>query len=477
MPASGCTVATWEVATEAVVAIKSFQEFHPVPVLIVCDKGTEQELAKHTFAHPVVVRALEKFELPAEVRLHNNYHRADAIFGKMDALEQAVNTWGDSCFFDADLLFLETLRGPLDCELALSHNLSEANGKVDQIVSYGAFNAGLLWTCNPNFAAWWRQCYLTDYEGQFYEQSLLQAAVGRFRTDYFITTHNYGFWRGDVGKRHVSSFHCHLSKGLDTTMNPYTLDKAVTLRFQTFQYVGRHSKKVMEDTREALGHPKKVFFVHYGKSAGVYVNEQMKSMLTGYEMFDGYAIPGRNSDWSSDELTNILRNKGKDRPAYLHQQHEAIQPHHIQEARANGWKTFMFLRDPRDLIPAAFFWMKRTMETEGKNYLWPDHGHACQDWSLERHWYECIIRENRWLWSLPSWTTHIDHTAIFTERNFQRMCYEWFGYYAPAKAKMNASSNPGRKALCESGRLTQKMLRDLEATPEFAAFNHKFLIP
>jgi hypothetical protein len=65
--------------------------------------------------------------------------------------------------------------------------------KVNQNKTYGAFNAGYLWTRSLDFPQAWRDVYLT--RSKFYEQEGMRHFFEQFDTKTFGKDHNLGFWR------------------------------------------------------------------------------------------------------------------------------------------------------------------------------------------------------------------------------------------------------------------------------------------
>jgi hypothetical protein len=178
---------------------------------------------------PYVSTVLKQPILNLNVQRRNHYHKPDVIALKMDAMEHAIHKHKNTVLLDSDIILLERLNGPSDCELALSHNIAHVPDVARQSILDGMFNAGMVWCNTTRFPIWWRDEYFKA-NPSFYEQSILNKAPHRFRTSYFDFRHNYGFWRGDVGMREVSSFHCHLGKKLDSAFVPYMENRVDNLR-------------------------------------------------------------------------------------------------------------------------------------------------------------------------------------------------------------------------------------------------------
>lgn len=231
---SGCTVTTRETALEAAWAARTFHRLHEAPVLLVCDAAAHAVLKAAFLPEQILLHRLP-FAMPSQVRAHNRYHRSDAIAAKMTALSLAVQAFGDSVFFDADLTFLRPLPPPDDNELILSPNFEDYYTRGQ----HGLYNAGLLWTRAPDFADWWRSEFLSG-RSRFYEQSALDLAPSRWRCSYYGPEHNHGFWRGPVASRRVHSIHCHLSTALDASMSPWARQRTQALRAEALALIAAH---------------------------------------------------------------------------------------------------------------------------------------------------------------------------------------------------------------------------------------------
>jgi hypothetical protein len=112
----------------------------------------------------------------------------------MDAIEWALWEAGDTFFVDADIVFLKPVDQEIDrsVELMLSPHF-HVEDKINQNRTYGAFNAGYLWTKSMDFPEAWREIYLT--RSDFYEQLGMINLWEQFDIKTFGKDHNLGFWR------------------------------------------------------------------------------------------------------------------------------------------------------------------------------------------------------------------------------------------------------------------------------------------
>ncbi len=420
---SAATVTTPETLSEARIAVASFLHTHPgIPVFLACpDDMPDPEIPGTTLVRRPLVA-------PESVKARNAFHRSDAILLKMAAMRAAFAAGHANCFFfDADLVFLEAVRLPVpadDCEVRLSLNLSEmdADMKVSAMVT-GLFNAGFLWTNNPGFPGWWEEQYLNPQPNDFYEQSCLSRAHKEFRIGYFPPEHNYGWWRGAVGKRKVSSFHCHMTDDLPN-FNAGMRSHTLSLRSEVLR---RAPHEVLSEVRDAAGHVKRLFFVHYHKTAGVYTSRAFKELSMGYYRLDSWSRPyelGR--DWTPEELDAHLRTPDDGERYYLHQHHYNVTADDLVTAQENGWTTVMFYRDPREIISSLYHFVKPRDPSVG---------------SFDEFFAETIEQPN--LWALPRWHVLLDYCLPFSEKNLDLVCERLFKAPHLPDKKINQSDNPG----------------------------------
>ena len=451
-PESACTVTTEETLDEATIAITSFLHFHPdTPIYVACPDAIAYRVASIA---PSVKCVPMDLTIPSTVMIHNDFHRPDAILMKMHAMDAALKDHEDCFFFDADLIFFSAVTPQKgDHELLLSLNLSETPDMGVTAQRYGVFNAGFIWTRNKSFPGWWRDAYLNPKQADaFYEQTCLSLAPVKFRTDYFPISHNYGFWRGDGDRRPIASAHCHMTEAL--TMSSWMRERVLPLRRVIWE---RMPPELLKPVRNALGHPSKVFFVHYGKAGGVYSNICLKKAFRGYRIMDSWAS-GLDRDWSSDELLEHLTTAGEH--SYLHQHHYNTSAAHIEAAVLNGWTTVMFYRDPLETICSLYSWGNdQAIETGYSPSLDEKQaGPISFDQFFDR------ITEGKFQskWAIPAYAGMIDHLSMFSPQNLDRLLVSLTGTVHKPHSDRNASRNPGVAALFKPNHIHR-----LEALPAY----------
>jgi hypothetical protein len=460
LPSSGATVTTAETLAECKIAVRSFQMTHPgVPVFVACTTPEVQA----AMAGPGVTALLMPLEpLPAAVKLHNVYHRPDAIRLKM-AIMRAVLTDPRQChdvlFFDADLIFqAPVFISAHEADVMLSLNLSVTPDMQRTVAQFGLFNAGLVWTRSLEFVDWWEREYLDPSKpGAFYEQTALGLAPAKFATDYFPTWHNWGFWRGGLGKRQVGSFHVHLGDGL--FMTDYIRKGTLALRPAVWS---RMRPELASFAHEALGHPKRIFFLHYGKAAGVYTDRAFRTILRGYDHHNSWQAPhSLGRDWTPEELQAILTRED-DGCHYLHQHHSSLTREQVELAKANGWRTVMFYRDPRAILCSLYHFGLRIIRERGKVLILGEETADLGTW--EEFFTRALAPENRRLWALPEWAGLVDHCQIFSEAALDAVMQELTGSLHLPMPPANASENPGWQQM-----LTEEQAARLAELPEYCA--------
>lgn len=453
---SGSTVTTIEVLPEATLAILSFLHHYPdTPIYVACPAEIASRVA---LIHPSVVAIPCEMPTPDTVATHNGFHRPDAILLKMSAMEAALQKQDNTLFFDADLVFLTGVTLPLgDYELLLSLNMAETRDMGTTALRYGLFNAGFLWTSSKSFPAWWRSSYLSpSQEAAFYEQTCLSLAPAVFRTSYFSLDHNYGFWRGGVGSRPTSSIHCHMTDALE--LSPWMRSKVVPLRRAVIQ---RLPGVLLPVLREVCGHPKRVFFIHYGKSGGVYCNVAFKGVLRGYERHDSWVTKpgGEFRDWSKSELEDILTSSD-DGYHYLHQHHVNVSSGDIELALKNGWKTVMFYRDPREIICSLYHWGLEVASQTGHCPVFDEPRPS--PISFDDFFHRIVDPQFQHKWALPWWASMIDLLQPFSPESLDDVCEKLVGTHHLPHECFNASSNPGWQT-----HLLPEHLTVLESLPRY----------
>jgi hypothetical protein len=444
--ASAATVTTKETVFECKLAIHTLRKFHAVPVYIACDT---QEVANEFKDMGDTKTFIVSFARP-DVKTHNNYHRPDAISEKMPIMRRAMEEHPNVLFFDADIVFMGGLKISPNVELMLSLNLAVTPDMNLTVGKFGLFNAGLLWTKSNDFIDFWEKEYLNpSVKESFYEQSCLGLAPTRFSTDYFDTMHNWGHWRGSVLPRRALSYHVHLTDGVPCTLSVLNTR---TRRLRPTVW-NNFDKDTARTARSYLRHPKKIFFIHYGKCAGVYINESFK-LVKGYDVLDPWTL-GMGRDWTSEELSERLNDETPWR--YIHQHHVNVREENLVTAKENEWETIMFYRDPREIIASLYYWSNSVVKKTGFCQVFRE---VSQPISFDEFFNRILKLPT--LWALPKWHRLVGTCLPFNQVNLDSVFYKFFSHDHLPHGRRNASENPGWRAT-----MNKQQLDKLQNTDDF----------
>ena len=188
------------VKREVALLIKSIRQFYDCPVFVSCDLSTKTFLESLRFKNIEYKVNLEPENLERKDRLvshvveQNDFHSKSIILSKMDCIEWALKSIDETIFVDADIVLIKPIDEDIDrsMELMISPHF-HVEDKVKQNQTYGAFNAGYLWTKSKDFPQAWRDIYLK--RSAFYEQQGMIHLFEQFDVKTFDKTHNVGFWR------------------------------------------------------------------------------------------------------------------------------------------------------------------------------------------------------------------------------------------------------------------------------------------
>ena len=199
-PSSFSVVATESHKRELALLIFSIRQFYTTPIYIWTDDQTKSYLSIFDFcnletrigANPDDLEIAQS--LTEGVEDKNEFHKKEAILLKMDCIEWAVSETGNTFFVDADLVFNQAIDEDIDddFELIISPHYHIEN-RINANRTYGAFNAGYLWTRSIDLAEVWRRIFLK--QSRFYEQEGMKHFFDYFDTGVFSKSHNFGFWR------------------------------------------------------------------------------------------------------------------------------------------------------------------------------------------------------------------------------------------------------------------------------------------
>lgn len=234
--------------------------------------------------------------------------------------------------------------------------------------------------------------------------------------------------------------------------------------------------------------PAKTAFIHFGKVAGRYINAYLNNAVfeststnlavQKVKIYNSWTTPfllGR--DWNEKELMQLAANRHPHQyptpdEVRLHHQHwshnyldrQYVHNHQhgwsratVSQFRKQGWFTFMFIREPRDLLCSLWTWLQKS------NF---DHHLKIQPESLASKPLDDFIQEIltrpglAGFYALPDYTDQIDYVAEFNMDNFIRFLKKYFNHtYHPQKEKKSwrfASKNPGYAVYREQGLISDR---------------------
>ena len=193
-------VATKECKEELAVLCFSIRRLYELPIFVLCDSETKEYIEEFSFGNMEYDLSADPEGLAVAtekvkgVNINNNFHSAAKIYLKMDCLERAVLSAGNTLFLDADIVLVKEVHEDLDdqFDLMLSPHYHPTE-TLNQNQNYGVFNAGYVWANNPSVAPIWRDIYMT--RSSFYEQQGMIWFFEYLDTGVLDKTHNFGFCR------------------------------------------------------------------------------------------------------------------------------------------------------------------------------------------------------------------------------------------------------------------------------------------
>ena len=245
----------------------------------------------------------------------------------------------------------------------------------------------------------------------------------------------------------------------------------------------------------------KVAFIHYSKAAGRYINHYLREFVfkdTGkclaeqqYKGFNSWALPfNLGRDWTEEELLQLA---GNHHPAqyptpeevrthhqcwahdylarqYVHNHHCGWSLASVQAFRRNGWFTFMFIREPAELLCSLWTWAQpsSTDSLNGKTLIKPAW---LAELTLNDFIREMLSNPDFTIfYGLPEYVDEIDFVAEFNEENFAKLLKQRFDHsYRPdstADTRRFSSGNPGYQAYLRQGLISDNTDELIQQDPE-----------
>ena len=234
----------------------------------------------------------------------------------------------------------------------------------------------------------------------------------------------------------------------------------------------------------------KIAFIHFSKVAGRYIDSYLRQRVfknnsnnlaeQQVKIFNSWAIPlALGRDWTEEELLQLAANRHSEQcptpdeirihhslwshdyisRQYVHNHHCNWSTTTVQKFRENGWLTFMFIREPSELLCSLWTWIRSNAE---KN---PDALPLIKpEWlavlSLDEFIKEILKDDNfSVFYGLPDYVDKVEYVSEYTEDNFKEFLLDHFDHnYQPERLGTKhryASGNPGYAAYIEQGLISE----------------------
>lgn len=494
---SFCFVATANLKDEAEVLLRTLRLFHDEPVYVICDKETRIHLKKmklcdnvkfKTSAEKEHLDAIQEKVFEGHSCVANDIHHAPSIVKKMEAMDFALKLHDNTFFLDTDIIVLDNLQEYFTAEVVLSPHFYPKD-KQHKGFEFGFYNAGYLFCANKGFPRFWRHLYLTD--STFFEQECMNRISDYYNIQTFSKEHNVGFWRGDALPIEAKSVHTHISelgsagRGLQLIeLNKITKDYALS---QT------KNKPIINSYLRKHYNPdcnKKLAFIHFGKAAGVYIQhyirEQVFPRMKHFNSWWDFNYKNKRAltrDWTEEELLEIADANVEE--ALTHNHHINWTKESVKKFNDNGWLTFMFIRNPKDIMCSLYFWAQSQWdrwdaEDKSAQVLREPLTEELKYISGQDNPYNVSLDDfirgmlsgkgAQYLWVLPDYIDDIQHVAEFNNNNFGSFLLDNFQHlYCPMK-KRNTSKSEGYKTYLERGEISEETHSMVENHPEYKRY-------
>ena len=500
---SFCFVVTGNLKEEAELLLRTLRLFHDEPVYVICDKESRVFLNRmkltdnvkfKTTAEKEHLDAIQEKIFDGHSCVANDIHHAPSILKKMEVMDFALKHHDNTFFLDTDIIVLDNLQEYFTAQVVLSPHYYPSKSQHKGF-EFGFYNAGYLFCANKGFPKFWKHLYMHD--SSFFEQECMNRISDYYNIQTFSKEHNVGFWRDDNLPVKAKSVHTHISesgnvgRGLSLiALNKKTKDYALA-QAKGNSVINSHIRKHY--------HPdcnKKLAFVHFGKAAGVYTQHYIReyvfprikhfnSWWNFEDLHDFNCKPKRalNRDWTEEELLKIAEADVEE--ALAHNHHINWTKESIKKFNDHGWLTFMFIRNPKDIMCSLYFWaqdqwdrwdgegesaraLKQPLAQEMIGISGQDNPHNITLDNFVRGIVEGKGAKS--LWALPDYVDDIQHVAVFNNNNFGSFLLDNFQHlYVPIK-KRNTSRSEGYGTYFKQGEISEETNSMIEAHPEYKRY-------
>jgi len=235
----------------------------------------------------------------------------------------------------------------------------------------------------------------------------------------------------------------------------------------------------------------KIAFIHFGKAGGVYINRYFRERILKnknsinknlwLESHKNKNIAGR--DWNKQELIEFSKLENPDGIIFVHNHHNNWDSEILKEYKSNGWFTFCFLRDPKDIICSLYFFSKKLIENGGHTAIGPlgvlagykKHGAFqvidVEAVTLDQFVLKMIEDKNQHIfWKLPDYIDDLSYAKQINEKNLKQFFRDFFSHCYFAMRKANVSSNMGYNFYRAIGEISDATHEKLVSHPEYIKY-------
>ena len=250
----------------------------------------------------------------------------------------------------------------------------------------------------------------------------------------------------------------------------------------------------------------KIAFIHYGKVAGRFINNYLNHNILGsptepierqnYKKLNSWNMQfSLGRDWTDGELFEIaidrsdyqlpnpgqlkvhnsLWNHGYLDRQFVHNHHINWTLNSVREFNRNGWLTFMFLKDPVELLLSLYFWGRDSIVSGAISAQIFEPAYLL-DLTLDEFLVEIVKCDNntRRIYNLPDYIREVSHVAKFSTENFTLFLDKQFEHEF-SEDRVDAkwrypSSNKGIDHYLASGEISHKTIDYLSSVDEIAEF-------
>ena len=237
---------------------------------------------------------------------------------------------------------------------------------------------------------------------------------------------------------------------------------------------------------------KKVAFIHYAKAGGVYINAHIYKKALKNKTYQNYNSWRKNDfcekplrrDWTEKELLEICKKNGNEDFIIAHNHHNGWSKKIISEFKKEGWFTFCFLRNPKDILCSLYFFSKQSKERTSYSavgplgaiagHLSPESFEAIDERDISLDEFIRKMVENPKLhrfWKLPSYIDDLDFVGKISNENIKICFKKAFGYDYKRNysviPRLNTTENKGYDHYFRNGTISKKSTALLRSHPEF----------